>query len=66
MSSLIEKGRKGVRVLDTRIEDVDPSAKVIVGERVGDKEVENKLELPVIWVVAPKSMARLIENVRRQ
>lgn len=48
-----------------RLEDVDGSAKVTNGEGVGDKDVENKLELPVIWVVALESMTDLVDEVRK-
>ena len=43
-------------VPDLSIEEVDPSVKVTEGNEVGDKGVENKLELPVILAVGLESM----------
>lgn len=46
--------------------EVDPSAKV-TGELCGEEEMEeNKLELPVIWSVAPESITHLDDDERRQ
>lgn len=61
------KGIEGVELMTSypRIKDVDLYAKVTAREGACDKEVGNKLELYVTWVVAPESMTRLIEDVRR-
>ena len=52
-------------VPEPRTEDVEPSTKVIDGEEAGDNGVENKLELLVIWAVAPESMTHLVDDVIR-
>ena len=50
---------------DPRTEDVKPSANVTNGKGVGDNGLENRRELPVIWVMAPESMTHFVDDVRR-
>ena len=50
---------------EPRIEDFEPSVKVTNGKKAGDNGVKNKLELPVMWIVVPKSMTHLVDDVRR-
>ena len=45
-----------------RTHDLDPFAKVIVEVEGYDLNVVNKLELPVMWSVAPESMTHLEED----
>lgn len=58
------KGSNGVGLIVPypKTEDVDPSAKVTVKEEIFVWKVVNRLELPVIWFVAPKSMTHLEDD----
>ena len=55
----------GLIVPDPIAQDVEPSAKVTGEADVWDWKLENKLELPVMWSVAPESITHLEEEETR-